>query len=294
MLRSMTGFGSGDYEDENCRVHLEIKAVNQRFLETNFHMGRFLDSYENVLLKKIKEYIGRGKLDINVYVQDKRESLNTISVDEHLAAAYHESLNKLSDLLHLARPDDVSSIAAYPGIIKEELVQRDIQDFEKPLINAAEQALNKLVDMRRTEGANIQKDLEQRVDRLYGYMNELKDFAPVILDEYKSRIEKFVGDALPNEQFDKNRIIQEVALYADKINYTEEIVRLQSHFKQFKDILNAEAEEPVGRRLDFLIQEINREANTIASKANFAKASGCVVDLKCEIEKLREQIQNVE
>lgn len=294
MLKSMTGFGAGDYEDENFRIHLEIKAVNQRFLETNFHMGRYLDSYENILLKKIKEYIGRGKLDINVYLQDKRESLNTINVDEHLAVSYHESLNRLSDLLHLARPDDVSAIAAYPGIIKEEMVQRDIKDMEAPLLNAAEQALNNLLDMRRAEGANIQKDLEQRIDRLHGYSDELKKFAPIILDEYKSRIEKIVEDALPNEQFDRNRIIQEVALYADKVNYTEEIVRLQSHFKQFKEILNLEDEQPVGRRLDFLIQEINREANTIASKANFAKVSGCVVDLKCEIEKLREQIQNVE
>lgn len=294
MLKSMTGFGAGDYEDENFRIHLEIKAVNQRFLETNFHMGRYLDSYENILLKKLKEYIGRGKLDINVYLQDKRESLNTINVDEHLAVSYHESLNRLSDLLHLARPDDVSAIAAYPGIIKEEMVQRDIQDMEAPLLNAAEQALNNLLAMRRAEGANIQKDLEQRIDRLHGYSDELKKFAPIILDEYKSRIEKIVEDALPNEQFDRNRIIQEVALYADKVNYTEEIVRLQSHFKQFKEILNLEDEQPVGRRLDFLIQEINREANTIASKANFAKVSGCVVDLKCEIEKLREQIQNVE
>lgn len=292
MIRSMTGFGAAVVENEAYKVSVEVKAVNQRFLELSFHMGRPLSPFEDNLRRLVRQTAARGKVDIFVNYLDKREHAASIRVDKQLAISYHEALDALSDCLHLARPDDVMQVASYPDVLQVD-EDEELAGFEPVLLAAAGKALQSFDVMRQTEGENIGRDFLLHLGELERAVARLKELAPVIVQSYRERLEKTLQELLAEKEIDETRIIQETALYADKINYTEEVVRLGSHFQQFRNIL-AEAEGPIGRKLDFLIQEMNREANTIASKANSAEASQLVVDMKSEIEKLREQVQNIE
>jgi uncharacterized protein (TIGR00255 family) len=288
----MTGFGAAVAETEAYKVSVELKAVNQRFLELNFHMGRQLNPWEDALRKTIKAVAARGKMDIYINFTDKRESQASIRVNKGLVQAYHQALNDMSDLLHVARPDDVATFAGFPDILQVES-DTDISPMEPVLLQAMEDALAQFDAMRQTEGENIRQDFLHRIDRLEQMKDQVHALAPAIVQGYRDHLQKVVSEALSEADIDETRIIQETALYADKVNYTEEVVRLGSHFQQFRQIIEA-AEEPVGRKLDFLIQELNRETNTIGSKANSTEAAQIVVDMKSEVEKLREQVQNIE
>ena len=292
MLKSMTGFGAAVAETEAYKVSVELKAVNQRFLELNFHMGRQLNPWEDALRKTIKAVAARGKMDIYINFTDKRESQASIRVNKGLVQAYHQALNDMSDMLHVARPDDVATFAGFPDILQVES-DTDISPMEPVLLQAMEDALAQFDAMRQTEGENIRQDFLYRIDRLEQMKDQVHALAPAIVQGYRDHLQKVVSEALSEADIDETRIIQETALYADKVNYTEEVVRLGSHFQQFRQIIEA-AEEPVGRKLDFLIQELNRETNTIGSKANSTEAAQIVVDMKSEVEKLREQVQNIE
>lgn len=292
MIKSMTGFGAGDCENQDFKVHVELKTVNQRYLETNFHMPYSLNMFENQLTKKIKEYLSRGKLDINVRFQDLRDKAVTISVDMGLVDAYGKALDEINDRLGLGGRPSAAQIASYPDVLKITEENVDLASAEPVLLAAFEEALGNLVAMRTAEGENIMADLLARIDVLEGFVAELEKLAPEIVASYRQRLEKLLEEYLAREDIDESRIIQETALFTDKVNYTEETVRLHSHFDQFRSIMGMD--EPVGRKLDFLIQEMNREINTVASKANSAGAARFVVDVKSEIEKIREQIQNIE
>ena len=292
MIKSMTGFGAGDAETADFKVHIEVKAVNQRFLETNYHMPYSMNMFENQLTKKIKEYASRGKLDINIRFQDLREKAVTVKVDKGLVAAYGQALQEISSQLELSAPVTAAQIASYPDVLKLNEENADLEAAQPVLMQAMEQALESFVAMREAEGQNIQRDLLARIDTLENFVEELEKLAPEIVAVYRQRLENLLREYLAKEDIEESRIIQEVALFTDKVNYTEETVRLRSHFDQFRQIITAG--EPVGRKLDFLIQEMNREINTVASKANSAGAAQFVVDVKSEIEKIREQIQNIE
>ena len=292
MIKSMTGFGAGDAETADFKVHIEVKAVNQRFLETNYHMPYSMNMFENQLTKKIKEYASRGKLDINIRFQDLRDKAVTVKVDKGLVAAYGQALQEISSQLELSAPVTAAQIASYPDVLKLNEENADLEAAQPVLMQAMEQALESFVAMREAEGQNIQRDLLARIDTLENFVGELEKLAPEIAAAYRQRLENLLREYLAKEDIEESRIIQEVALFTDKVNYTEETVRLRSHFDQFRQIITAG--EPVGRKLDFLIQEMNREINTVASKANSAGAAQFVVDVKSEIEKIREQIQNIE
>lgn len=292
MIKSMTGFGAGDAETADFKVHIEVKAVNQRFLETNYHMPYSMNMFENQLTKKIKEYASRGKLDINIRFQDLRDKAVTVKVDKGLVAAYGQALQEISSQLELSAPVTAAQIASYPDVLKLNEENADLEAAQPILMQAMEQALESFVAMREAEGQNIQRDLLARIDTLENFVGELEKLAPEIVAAYRQRLENLLREYLAKEDIEESRIIQEVALFTDKVNYTEETVRLRSHFDQFRQIITAG--EPVGRKLDFLIQEMNREINTVASKANSAGAAQFVVDVKSEIEKIREQIQNIE
>lgn len=292
MIKSMTGFGAGDAETADFKVHIEVKAVNQRFLETNYHMPYSMNMFENQLTKKIKEYASRGKLDINIRFQDLRDKAVTVKVDKGLVAAYGQALQEISSQLELSAPVTAAQIASYPDVLKLNEENADLEAAQPVLMQAMEQALESFVAMREAEGQNIQRDLLARIGTLENFVGELEKLAPEIVAAYRQRLENLLREYLAKEDIDESRIIQEVALFTDKVNYTEETVRLRSHFDQFRQIITAG--EPVGRKLDFLIQEMNREINTVASKANSAGAAQFVVDVKSEIEKIREQIQNIE
>lgn len=292
MIKSMTGFGAGDAETADFKVHIEVKAVNQRFLETNYHMPYSMNMFENQLTKKIKEYASRGKLDINIRFQDLRDKAVTVKVDKGLVAAYGQALQEISSQLELSAPVTAAQIASYPDVLKLNEENADLEAAQPVLMQAMEQALESFVAMREAEGQNIQRDLLARIATLENFVGELEKLAPEIVAAYRQRLENLLREYLAKEDIEESRIIQEVALFTDKVNYTEETVRLRSHFNQFRQIITAG--EPVGRKLDFLIQEMNREINTVASKANSAGATQFVVDVKSEIEKIREQIQNIE
>lgn len=292
MIKSMTGFGAGDAETADFKVHIEVKAVNQRFLETNYHMPYSMNMFENQLTKKIKEYASRGKLDINIRFQDLRDKAVTVKVDKGLVATYGQALQEISSQLELSAPVTAAQIASYPDVLKLNEENADLEAAQPVLMQAMEQALESFVAMREAEGQNIQRDLLARIGTLENFVGELEKLAPEIVAAYRQRLENLLREYLAKEDIEESRIIQEVALFTDKVNYTEETVRLRSHFDQFRQIITAG--EPVGRKLDFLIQEMNREINTVASKANSAGAAQFVVDVKSEIEKIREQIQNIE
>ena len=292
MIKSMTGFGAGDAETADFKVHIEVKAVNQRFMETNYHMPYSMNMFENQLTKKIKEYASRGKLDINIRFQDLRDKAITVKVDKGLVAAYGQALQEISSQLELSAPVTAAQIASYPDVLKLNEENADLEAAQPVLMQAMEQALESFVAMREAEGQNIQRDLLARIGTLENFVGELEKLAPEIVAAYRQRLENLLREYLAKEDIEESRIIQEVALFTDKVNYTEETVRLRSHFDQFRQIITAG--EPVGRKLDFLIQEMNREINTVASKANSAGAAQFVVDVKSEIEKIREQIQNIE
>lgn len=292
MLKSMTGFGAAVTETATYKVSVEIKAVNQRFLEINFHMGRQLNPWEDLLRQCIRQAAARGKMDVTVNFLDKRENQADICVDKGLVLAYHRALNEMSDLLHLARPDDVQTFASFPDVLKV-CNASDIHDMKPQLLETMEQALASFEEMRSIEGQNIELDFRHRLDKLQTMREAVGKIAPDIAAAYREKLRRAIADALQAQAFDETRLIQETAIYADKADITEELVRLDSHFRQFCRIIQ-EAHEPVGRKLDFLIQEINRETNTIGSKANSTEISQLVVDMKSEIEKLREQVQNIE
>ena len=292
MIKSMTGFGAGDAETADFKVHIEVKAVNQRFLETNYHMPYSMNMFENQLTKKIKEYASRGKLDINIRFQDLRDKAVTVKVDKGLVAAYGQALQEISSQLELSAPVTAAQIASYPDVLKLNEENADLEAAQPVLMQAMEQALESFVAMREAEGQNIQRDLLARIGTLENFVGELEKLAPEIVAAYRQRLENLLREYPAKEDIEESRIIQEIAPVTDKVNYAEETVRLRSHFDQFRQIITAG--EPVGRKLDFLIQEMNREINTVASKANSAGAAQFVVDVKSEIEKIREQIQNIE
>lgn len=291
MLKSMTGFGAATVENDDYKVIVELKAVNQRFLELNFHMPRQFGQWEENLRQLIRQAAARGKVDIFVNYVDKRESKSTIRVDKGLALAYQTAMNELSDTLHLPRPDSAAMFAGFPDVLQvEQSVELD--GLQPVLEDALQQALKAFDDMRQREGAHIAEDFEQRLAKLEDMRQQLITLAPAIVEERRQHLQEVLAEALAGKDFDETRIIQETALFADRVNYTEEVVRLESHIAQFRQIMAAG--EPSGRKLDFLIQEFNRETNTIGSKANSKDAAQLVVDMKSEIEKIREQVQNIE
>lgn len=290
MLRSMTGFGAANAEDENFRVTVEIRAVNQRFLDLTFRMSRGFFYYEEEMTRRIKEKLTRGKVEIAINFQDFRENAATLRVDMPLVKAYYNALNEISSALNLPKNESATQIAAYPGALVAD--EANLDGIETVLYNALNNALESLDSMRLREGERIEKDFLIRIAELEKMVNSAESLDKVVVDNHRERLKSTMNEILGDIPYDEGRLLQEVAIYADRVNYTEEIVRLKSHIHQFKKLL--ETKEPCGRKLDFLIQEMNREANTIGSKGNHKDVSRLVVDMKAEIEKLREQVQNIE
>lgn len=286
----MTGFGAADAEDENFRVTVEIRAVNQRFLDLTFRMPRGFFHYEEEMTRRIKEKLTRGKVEISINFQDFRENAAALRVDMPLVKAYYNALNEISNALNLPKTESATQIAAYPGALIAD--EASLDGVENILYKALSDALESLDSMRLREGGRIEKDFLIRVDELQKMVNSAQELEKIVVDAHRERLKSTVKEMLGDIPYDEGRLLQEVAIYADKVNYTEEIVRLKSHIHQFKNLL--ETNEPCGRKLDFLIQEMNREANTIGSKGNNKEVSRLVVDMKAEIEKFREQAQNIE
>lgn len=293
----MTGFGCGNAANEKGAFTVEIKAVNSRFLEINMKGNYVSPELENYVKKLIKEKVQRGKLYVSLSFAPAENGQDTnVTIDRNLLQSYMIALNEIrhmdgiknnkvtiSDLLSL--PDSFLHVSTKP------MPDSELQPLlEEALI----MALNQLDDMRVKEGSNLASDLQKRIEFLYGKLDVLKSMQDKVVDDYKTRLQERIIDMLKKvgAEVDESRLLQEVAIYSEKTDFTEELVRLESHLKQFSDTFNHK--EPVGRRLDFLLQEMNREINTTASKANDIKVIDCVIIVKTELEKMREQVQNIE
>ena len=299
MLKSMTGFGRGQYEDENFSVTVEMKTVNHRYNEVAIRLPRFLNPLEDRIRKTILKTVNRGRIDVFINADYTSSENCTLKVDKNLAAAYHKALQEVGaaiglEELNINSAQEVMYLSRCQDVINVKEGFFDVETVWPKVEQAVKEALDNLVTMRETEGGNIYGDFIYRADLIAEKLTKIEERSPMVVEEYQAKLTDRLNNLLADHNItvEPERLLQEVAIFADRASITEEIVRLKSHIKQFKNIINSD--QPVGRKLDFLIQEFNREANTIASKANDYTLAQIVVEIKAEIEKIREQIQNIE
>lgn len=293
MLMSMTGFGRGEFVNELFKIKVEIKGVNHRYSDINIKMPRHISYLEERVKKTVKEKISRGKIDIYINVDYINESAIDIKVDIPLAKSYKGTLEKLTNELGIEDNIRLFNILSMPEIVKIEKKELDEDTVWQYLSTALSHALNDILNMKTVEGKSMKDDMLSKLDFIEEMVKEIELRSPFIVSEYKERLKERISEILDKDvELDENRLMLEIALFADKSNINEELVRLKSHIDQFRTIV--EEDDVVGRKLDFLIQEMNRETNTIGSKANDLIISKNVVTIKSEIEKIREQVQNIE
>ncbi len=289
MVLSMTGYGMGVAEDKT-RVTVEIKTVNHRYLDLFLRLPRGYMSLEDVVRQEISDRLSRGRVEVVVTIEDFTTADRTVKIDWGLVKGYEAALMELERTLGVHYQARGEHILQQPDVLVAE--QTSTEDVEPVLRTAISQALDNLITMREREGANLSQDLQQRIEKLQEMASLLKEKAPEIVTAYQTRLQDRISELMGQVPVDPDRVALEVAIFADKTNVTEELVRLESHLTQFQSIL--EQSGPIGRKLDFLTQEIQRELNTTASKANDSTVSQLVVDGKAELEKIREQVQNIE
>ena len=293
MIRSMTGFGHGEVSnDKNQKVTVEMKSVNHRYCDISLKLPKKLAMFEANIRNIMKEYASRGKIDIYVSYEDLSETAVSLHYNQAMAEEYMQVFKKMQEDFNIETKITAEALAKYPEVVTIEEVQQDEEVWWELLEAALRQAAEKFVETRTIEGANLKRDLLGKLDQMAADVTFIEERSPQIIAEYRSKLEEKVKEFLEDSTIEENRIAAEVTLYADKIAVDEEIVRLQSHISSMTDVL--ESDESIGRKLDFLVQEMNREANTIASKSNDIKITQITVELKSEIEKIREQIQNIE
>ncbi|WP_125140430.1 YicC/YloC family endoribonuclease [Clostridium transplantifaecale] len=292
MLKSMTGFGRCEIATEEYKISVEMKAVNHRYLDLSIKMPKKFNFFEAGIRNLLKKYIQRGKVDLFISYEDYTEGRMSLNYNASLAAEYIEYFRRMSEQFGIENDVRVSSLARFPEILTMEQEPEDEEHMWKILEEAVSGAAVRFVDSRITEGENLKNDLLGKLDYMTGLVDEVEKRSPKIMDEYRTRLEEKVKELLESSSIDDGRIAAEVTIFADKICTDEETVRLRSHIEATKAELTAGGS--VGRKLDFIAQEMNREANTILSKANDLEVSDKAIALKTEIEKVREQIQNIE
>ncbi|NLK97502.1 MAG: YicC family protein [Epulopiscium sp.] len=292
MIRSMTGYGLGEAVINGKKFTVEIRSVNHRYSDINIRMPRTMNYLEENVKNFLKDKISRGKIDVFISFESTAGDDYEISLNESLAEAYIKVLKTIKEKHDVIDDISVSLVSKFPDVISINKKEDDKDFLWSLLEKALLEACNAFILMREKEGNKLQKDLLEKSVKLEEYLSAIKERSPYLVQDYKIKLEKRLHEILPNHTLDENRIAMEVALFADKCSIDEEIVRLDSHITQLRDILTTE--EVVGRKLDFLAQEMNREVNTIGSKANDLQITHSVVELKSEIEKIREQIQNLE
>ncbi|MGM9572393.1 MAG: YicC/YloC family endoribonuclease [bacterium] len=288
----MTGYGRGEHLNEQYKFTVEMKSVNHRFCEITVRMSRLYLMLEEKIKKLLQQNVARGKIEIFINIEATGQNQAAVSVDEGLAKAYYQSLLKLQNILALNDNITLNMIARFPNVVQVEEPENDLEAVWSGLKEALDRALAQFVCSRTQEGNRLKQDIAGKLELLQQILSNIISRAPLVEKNYRERLENRLAAVLPNGEFDEARVLQEVAILADKCNIDEEIVRLKSHLEQAAVFLASE--EPIGRQFDFLIQEMNREMNTIGSKANDSLIAQEVIQGKSEIEKIREQIQNIE
>ncbi len=292
MIKSMTGFGRSEICDGNRKFTVEIKSVNHRYLDLNIKMPKKLNSFESAVRSLLKEYMERGKVDVYVSYEDNTDADFSLKYNEEIAACYLSYLNQMAEKFGLENDVKVVSLSRYPEVFTMEEQRVDEEELWIPLEKAVRGACEEFARSRIAEGERLKDDLIGKLDGMLAYVDFIESRSPVIIGEYRSRLEEKVRELLADRQLDDGRIATEVTIFADKICVDEETVRLRSHIEGTKDVLLGGGS--VGRKLDFIAQEMNREANTILSKTTDLQISDTGINLKTDIEKVREQIQNIE
>lgn len=291
MIKSMTGYGKATLSRENREYQIEIKSVNHRYLDMNIKMPRTISYLEEEVKKTIMTYVKRGKVDVFITFENNSTEGRKIQINKEIASVYIKELKKLAEEENILANIEVTEISKYPDVLSIQNEQNE-EKIKQELIEVTKQAVQKLVEMRSAEGSKMAQDLLQRVEEVQQNVTKISDQSTGLIQDYVVKLESRIKELLPNHEIDQNRLVQEVVIFADKCSVQEEITRLNSHIAQFKNFL--QAEENIGKKLDFLIQEMNRETNTIGSKANCLEITNKVIDIKTQLENIREQIQNIE
>lgn len=292
MIKSMTGFGRGESLGRIKQVTVEVRTVNHRYNEIQVRMPRQYSLLEEQIKRFLLNKLSRGRIEVYVRMEETGDRPREVRVDKELAIAYYKALKDLAEITQTMPDVGVLQIAQLPEVLKIEEPEENLDDIWQDIAPAIEQAGAALLEMRRQEGLKLKEDLDEHLDILQKYLAKIEGKAPRVVDQYREKLQNRLAQLLENGQVDENRLAVEVALFADKSSIAEELVRLSSHFTQFGQALRDN--NPVGRKLDFILQEMNREVNTIGSKANDLEITQCVVEMKNELEKLREQVQNIE
>ena len=292
MIRSMTGYGREQQAVDGFNILVEVKSVNHRFFEFSAKIPRFYGYIEEKIKAFLQQYITRGKVDVFITIEVIEGAEAEVKLNYRLAASYIAALRELRGKYGLLDDISVSSVARYADIFTVLKSPEDEERVWKAVRTVAEPAVREFMKMRESEGGRLRADIAARAAVIAGLVEKIEARSPATVEEYRQRIQTRMKELLSDLKADENRIMMEAALYADKVSVTEETVRLKSHLRSFESMLDSD--EPVGRKLDFLMQEMNREANTIGSKASDVEIARMVVDVKAELEKIREQIQNIE
>lgn len=292
MVRSMTGYGRGVHESHDRVFTVEIKSVNHRYNDISIKMPRFLNSVEDKIRKILSKYIFRGKTDVYVSFETYSAGDVDINVDHTLAKAYVDVINNLKETYSLKGDDTVELIAKFPDVITVNKIQEADELLWETLKEALNKAVTKFVEMREAEGMALSEDIIKKAEVIEKIVESIKERSPLVVENYRVKLNQRLSELLDSSQIDESRLAAEITIFADKCCIDEEITRLKSHICQLREIISNGG--LVGRKLDFLVQEMNREANTIASKSNDIVITNATIELKSEIEKVREQIQNIE
>lgn len=291
-MLSMTGYGRGEYKEEGLELSVEIKTVNNRYLDVSVKCPRIFVAFEDVIRNIIREKITRGHADVYVNFSDKRGKERSLYLDESAASAYVAAAKKICELFPDALNDlSVTSILRFPDVIKTEDESSADEESLSALKSALNAALGNLNIMRRVEGDKLKEDMLSRMNTIEGLVSDIEKRAPLVAEGYRTKLQAKMKKILEGVEPDEGRLLTEVAAFTDKSNIDEELTRLRSHISQFREICK---DDLVGRKLDFLVQEFNRETNTICSKSNDLEITRLGLALKNEIEKVREQVQNIE
>jgi len=288
----MTGYGRGEASAQGRKFTVELKAVNHRFNEVVLRLPRSLSSLEDRLRRKILSRLARGRIDCFLGMECCEGRTDAVKVDKALAEAYYKAMKELQESLGIEGKVKVKHLAALPGVLVIEETAEDVEKWWPAVQEAMDNALENLIQMRAEEGRQLAGDILKRVQHVALLNERIKGRAPAVVEEHRERLKARLNDFFKNGILDADRLAAEAALFAERSNINEETVRLESHVRQMLACLGAD--EPVGRKMEFLIQEMNREINTIASKANDLEISRWVVEVKSELEKIREQVQNIE
>lgn len=293
MIKSMTGYGRGEACAEGRRFTVELKSVNNRYCEVILRQPRSLTQFEDKIKRQIQNKVTRGRLDGFITIEETGEVTPTVKVDKALALTYHKAMEELMADLAISDKISIKDLIALPNVISLEQTEDDVEAWYQAIQQATEQALEGLLVMRENEGQRLKTDILQRAEVIRQLvLGQVSERAPLVVQEHREKLRQRLAEWLENGAIDENRLAAEVAIFTDRADISEELVRLNSHLAQLGQILTEGG--AVGRKLDFLVQEMNREVNTIGSKANDLIITNAVVSAKSELEKIREQVQNIE